>query len=125
MARYEELSVTKLVAGDVEFVVGAEAANIINVAVQSAGRRAESLDFYLSDDVDGLVPTAAAPDGGIAIGTDGALIELTANENGKIITDLDGNADIDITDTTGTPTWYLVVVLPGGDLAISPAITFA
>jgi hypothetical protein len=115
---------------DVEFTVGTEAANVINVAIQlndPEGKALEEvgvLDFYLADDAAGLTPSTTAPTGGIAIGTDGALIESVDNLSGTMISEADGDIDIDITDT-GTPTFYLVCRLPSGGLAISPAITFA
>ena len=73
----------------------------------------------------GLTPSATAPAGGIAIGTDGALIETVANLAGTMISEADGDIDIDLTNATTTPTFYLVVRLPTGGLAISDAITFA
>lgn len=111
-------------------VVGAEAANVINVAVQftdAAGAdmaTAVSVPFYLADDSAGLNPSTVAPTGGIAIGTDGALIEHAANLSGRAISEADGDLDINITDT-GTPTFYLVLVMPNGSLVVSDAITFA
>jgi len=41
-----------------------------------------------------------------------------------VISEADGDIDVDITDS-GTPTMYLVLVLPNGKLAVSDAITFA
>ena len=125
----------KALFGDVStmsatFTVGAEATNAINVAVQlndgngQAMARACALPFYLADDAAGLTPSTTAPNSGIAIGTDGALIESVANLSGTAISELDGDIDITLTDT-GTPTFYLVLVLPNGELAISDAITFA
>lgn len=112
------------------FTVGTEATNVINVAIQlndqegKALSEVTALDFYLADDAAGLTPSSTAPTGGIAIGTDGALIESVANLSGTMVSEADGDIDIDITDT-GTPTFYLVVRLPQGGLAISDAITFA
>lgn len=142
MADRENYHVTDMLVGQnahdisnqpygVNFVVGAEAADVINVAgqvVDAHGKDIEfsaALPFYLADDADGQVPSSAAPAGGIAIGTDGALIEWTADLSGLLITEADGDFDIDLTNATTTPTFYLVVVLPTGKLAISDAITFA
>lgn len=116
--------------GGVAMVVGTEVPNDINVTGQvndGLGNdlaTATALDFYLADDAAGLTPSTSAPDGGIAIGTDGALIESVANLSGKIITEADGDFDIDLTES-GVATWYLVVVLPTGALVVSGAITFA
>ena len=42
----------------------------------------------------------------------------------QLVSESDGDIDINITET-GTPTFYLVLVLPNGKLAASGAITFA
>lgn len=116
---------------DVEFTIGAEAANAITVSCQfirAAGgemTKAAALPFYLAEDSAGLTPETTAPaGGGIAAGTDGALIESVANLSGLGISEADGDLDVVITDT-GTPTYHLVFVLPSGELAVSGAITFA
>lgn len=84
---------------------------------------AAGVQWYLSDDADGSSLTAAAPSGGIAIGTDGLLIEQTANTSGLLITESDGTADVALTEA-GAATWYLVVVLPSGKLVVSDGIVF-
>ncbi len=114
---------------DVDFTVGAEAANVINVAVQLNDPEGTALsevgvqDFYLSTDAAGLIPVTTAPSGGIAIGTDGKLIETVAAITGVILSDAVGKVDIDITEV-GVFTFYLVLRLPMGGLAISSAIAF-
>lgn len=121
--------VAKTVAG-ATFTVGAEGTNAINVAIQltdAAGdalAEAVALPFYLATDSAGLNASGTAPDGGIAIGTDGSLIEWTANLSGLAISEADGDIDITLTESAGA-TWYLVLVLPDGSLAVSGAITFA
>lgn len=115
---------------DVVMTVGTEAANVINVAIQLndpegvALNEVGVLDFYLANDAAGLTPSTVAPSVGIAIGTDGALIETVANLSGTMVSEADGDIDIDIEDA-GTPTFYLVARLPCGGLVISDAITFA
>lgn len=119
----------------VDFTVGAEAADVINVAIQLKGEgtpgvQGADLDesaavlAYLSDDSDGSSLAATAPSGGIAIGTDGLAIEHIADKAFLLVSEADGDIDLDITEA-GADTWHLVVVLPNGDLAISDAITFA
>lgn len=111
------------------FTVGAEASNAINVAVQlkdGAGvdlARRCGLAWYLSADANGDA-ISAAPSGGIAIGTDGLLLEWTNNVSGWVVSEADGDIDVTLTETS-TPTFYLVLVLPDGRLTISGAITFA
>jgi len=115
---------------DAAFVIGVEGGNVINVGIQfqnAAGSditSQASVLFYLADDANGNVPSATAPDGGIAIGADGAMIEWTANLSGLLTSEADGDIDIDLTES-GVATWYLVLIMPNGSLVISGAITFA
>jgi hypothetical protein len=112
-------------------VVGAEGgSDDINVTIQLTDHngadlaKRNSVRFYLADDANGDTPSGTAPDGGIAIGTDGAMIEWTANLSGMLISESDGDIDITLIDS-GTPTFYLVICLPNGDITVSDAITFA
>ncbi len=111
--------------------VGAEAANVVNVAVQAKGpggqdaAKARSFFWYFSSDAAGDVPLAVAHDGGSAIGTDGTLIEQTANLNGVLITEADGDADIDITDAGAFTAYLCLVSLDSGDRTVSAVITHA
>lgn len=111
--------------------VGAEAGDTINVDVQatSGGVAIESaavLTVYLSDDSGGDGITAAAPDADVAVGTDGTILYEPVTDSVFVVRSAaDGSFDLDIGDATGTPTFYLVVVLPGGGTVVSDAITFA
>lgn len=128
-ATVAELNLNDNQVASATFVVGSEAGNIINVAVQlqdAAGTDMATrscLFWYLAGDANGD-SLATAPTGGIAIGTDGLLLETLDNQAGFVTSEADGDIDVDITDT-GTPTMYLVLVMPNGSLAISGAITFA
>lgn len=111
--------------------VGTEDTNVINVAAQLAAVDAIALtapialQWYLSGDSAGAGLLATAPTGGIAVGTDGDIITVhDTNKSGMVLSSITGVFDFDITDT-GTPTMYLVVVLPNGALSVSDAITFA
>jgi hypothetical protein len=113
-----------------KFTIGTEAANAINVAVQLVDRKngneigeRVSLGWYLAGDANGD-SVASATTGGIAIGTDGLLLEWTANVSGLVVSESDGDIDVTITDT-GTPTVYLALVMPDGKVEVSGAITFA
>jgi len=116
---------------NVVMTVAAEGGNEIDVAVQLNDPEGKALsevgvvDFYLSDDAAGIIPTAAVPDTGIAVGAAGGVIETLADAAGKLISDATGLVNLVIGDATGTPTWYLVIVSPDGNLTISDAITFA
>ena len=115
---------------DVSFTVGAEAANSINVAIQLkngvGGNRSERtcVFAYLSDDANGDSLAGTAPAGNVAIGTDGVLIPVVADKAFMLVSEADGDIDLDIGES-GADTWYLVVRLPNGDLKVSGAITFA
>lgn len=112
---------------DVEFTVGAEATNAINVAIQLNNRgqdlgEAGAVYIYLSDDANGYSLAASAPSSGWAIGTDGLLIPVVANKAALFISEGDGDIDITITESSAKD-FYVVVVLPSGKLVIQK-ITF-
>ncbi len=114
-----------------EFVIGVEAANVINLGVtlvDSAGNAitfVQNVEIFLSDSVAGLGIAATAPSGGWAIGTDGAIISDTvAGKSALVQSEATGLFDLDITEV-GALTVYAVVVLPNGQQVVSGAITFA
>lgn len=115
-------------ANNVRFTIGAEAGDIINVAVallnsESAVAGRHAVGYYLSSDAAG--DTLAADPGTTAIGTDGTILaEHTDDIVGMVLTEADGTFDLDIT-SVGTPTVYLNVILPSGRVFTSEAITFA
>ncbi|MEX2126961.1 MAG: hypothetical protein WD871_01790 [Xanthobacteraceae bacterium] len=116
--------------GTPAFVIAAEAGNVINVAIQLKDSLAGDLAVrgsvfaYLSDDANGDSIAATAPDGGIAIGTDGLAIPLVADKAFQLVSEADGDIDVDITEA-GADTWFLILVMPDGRLVPSGAITFA
>lgn len=112
--------------------VGAEGADAITVAIQFTDAAGDDLDerasvfAYLSNDSGGDTLTDT-PVTSIAAGTDGVYIPVVANKAGHIISESDGDMDLTIT-YSGSPsaaTWYLVLILPSGQLAVSDAVTFA
>lgn len=113
--------------------VGSEDTDVINVAIQlytdsnavNELTNVAAVYAYLSDDSGGAGVAATAPDGGIAIGTDGVFSEVVADKAGWLISEADGDIDIDITES-GADTFYLVLVMPAtGRVIVSDAITFA
>lgn len=113
------------------FTIGGEAADVINVLcslndVTGTAIAASKVPYvYLSDSATGDGIIATAPDGGVAIGTDGAiLVALTASKAWLIWTESDGDFDIDITHAAGAKTLYVCVVI-GANLYVSGAVTFA
>lgn len=126
MSRFQNVRHLKL---DAKITVGADAGTTVAVTVQFVDRENGSelaervaVPWYLSADANGDA-LASATSGGIAIGTDGLLIEWTANLAGLLISEADGDADVVLTEA-GAGTWYLVLVMPDGMLVVSGAITF-
>lgn len=129
--RFEGMTQLQSLFTDVGFTIGAEASNVITVAVQLKDART-GLDLaerrqvfaYLSDDANGDSIVATAPDGGWAAGTDGLYIPVVASKAGFFTSESDGDIDIAITHAAGAKTVYLIVVVCGL-LHKSAAITFA
>lgn len=119
-----------LFIGNATFTIGTEASNIIRVSVQLKNRFGSNLTssagvkIYLSDLSTGLNLTSTAPSGGWATGTQGVLIPIVSGKVATAISNGTGLFDIDITEAAAK-TFYLVVILPLGNLKISSAITFA
>lgn len=115
--------------GTPAIVVGAQAGDIINVAVQLKTVAGADLAVrgsvlaYLSDDANGDSVAGTAPDT-VAIGTDGLAIPLVAGKAFLLVSEADGDIDLNITED-GVDTWYLILVMPNGRLVASDAITFA
>lgn len=116
--------------GDVGFTVGAETGgNTRNVVIQLKDEVGSDLAVrgsvfaYLSDDAFGNTIAAAAPSGGWAIGTDGLLIPIVAGKAAQLVSEADGDIDINIVEATAK-TFYLIVVMPDGSLK-SQAVAFA
>lgn len=118
-----------LLVSQATYAIEAEGNNLITVTVQLQDVDSDdmtvpaAIPFYLSSDAAGLDPKAA-PSAGIAVVTDGALIEWTANASGLAISEADGDLDIALGEA-GAGTWYLVLLMPDGSLSISGAITFS
>lgn len=110
--------------------VGSQAGDIINVVIQLNDFAGEalaergSLFAYLSDDAAGDSIAATAPSVGWSIGTDGVLIPVVTNKAAQLVSEVDGDIDINI-EEAGADTWYLILVLPSGRLLASGEITFA
>jgi hypothetical protein len=116
---------------DIEFTIGAEDSEVIEVqcqVVDPAGDAMEdvySLQLFITSDEAGLIPavftsvTMAATTGTVQVIT-------TADEDLQFATDDTGLIVFDLTDSaTSAETRYMAIRLPGGQLAVSGAITFA
>lgn len=113
----------------VNFTIGIEAANVIRVSAQLLNPNQQNfgaygaVKFWLSNHAtNGSIATVSS--GGIAAGANGNVVEDIADLSGFLFTNSDGAVDIDITETA-TPTFYLYVLLPSGQVVISGPITFA
>lgn len=122
--------------GGASFVLATEDSNAIVVSIQlydRAGRELQksvALDAYLSSASDGSTFEGHSGTLTIASGTDGLTIPAAAaNSSGhsllKLVSEADGDIDVSITQTSGADEFYLVLIMPNGDLVISQAITFA
>lgn len=112
-----------------QFTVGTSSGNVCNVAVQLGDANFNALDgighvrAYLSDSADGHTLSGTTPNGSVAIGTNGVvLVQDVSKLLFQIISNSTGEFDLNIGDSAGH-TWYLVVLLPDGSIAVSPAIT--
>lgn len=112
------------------FTIGAETGgNTKNVAIQLQNANGEDLYSragvlaYLSSDAEGDNIISSAPSGGVAIGTDGVAIPLVAGKAFMLISEDDGDIDINIIEA-GAATYYLILVMPDGSLLASSVITF-
>lgn len=110
--------------------VGAEdGSSVINVAIQLTDFFGDDLatvaacHAYLSDNADGST-IGSAHSTSPAIGSDGLALVLVTDLVWLLVSEADGDIDIDFTDS-GAQTVYLVLVMPNGTLVISDAITHA
>lgn len=112
------------------FAIGAQAGDVINVGIQlkdSAGADLAvcgSVFAYLSDDANGDSIAGTAPSGGVVIGTDGLAVPLVADKAFQLVSEADGDIDLNI-EEAGADTWYLILIMPDGRRVASEAITFA
>lgn len=107
--------------------VGADAGTTVAVTIQllmgakDCDRRV-AVQGYLANDANGDTINPV-PSGGIAIGTDGLLIETITDQAFILVSESDGDIDLVVTQT-GAEVMYLVLILPNGELVVSGAITF-
>jgi hypothetical protein len=113
-----------------KFTVGAEATNAIITKVQLLARDGEPLaksvavPFYIAGAANGLTIGTAAS-GAVAIANSkGLMIQAVAKLAGTLVSNAKGEIEVSITEA-GALTSYLVLCLPTGQLAISPAIVHA
>lgn len=118
-------------ADTIEFTVGPETAEVINVALQVVDPHGDpiekvmALECFVCSDAAGETVSAIS-DVTVAVGTDGTILKInTANADFVLLTDAEGKADLDFTDTEdGAETGYLAVRLPNGNYVVSSALTW-
>ena len=113
--------------------VAAEDTNVVAVDIQvvdSDGEDLENvyaLEVFITDDEAGETLAVTAPDGGVAVASEGegaVLVALTANKHLQCITGSTGLLNLEITET-GDDVFYVGVRLPNGKYVVSDACTFA
>jgi hypothetical protein len=83
------------------------------------------VQFFLSDVATGDAITATVPDQDWVVGTDGAIIaEVVTDKYAIVASESDGDIDFLVSHAGGAKTWYMVAVLPTGQVVVSEAITF-
>ena len=119
----------KSAIGGAKFTIGTESADVINVAVQLLDEFGADLAergavmTYLSDDANGDSHHGADAALSAAVGTDGVLVDLATDGPYLLISETDGDIDVNFTKTDAD-TLFLIVILPDGTLAASAAITW-
>jgi hypothetical protein len=115
---------------DIGVTVGAEAGDVINVAIQLRSTPNDNLSSpskifaYLSDVATGTGFTATAPPNGVSIGTNGEIIQAVANVAFDLVSNASGQIDIDIDYGAGAKSYWLVILNALGVATITP-VTFA
>jgi hypothetical protein len=107
------------ISGDV-FTIGIQFNDIAGTALAT---RAGCM-WYLSQDAAGDAIIDSALSGGVAISSDGLLLEWTAEISGWMISESDGDVSMTLEDN-GADTAYLVLVMPDGRLIVSDLMNWA
>lgn len=113
-----QTAAASLIQGTPAFTVGAEASNVINIAVQlkdAAGvaLAAKHRVYAWLSDTAGAALSGTPPSGTVVIGTNGVLVSSpTAKTELSIITDASGRFDLNITEA-GVKSYFLNVEYAG------------
>lgn len=125
----DEITVKDMSVVTAVFTVAAAVGDSITTSIQFKDgnganlAQAKAFPFYLADNASGLTPSTVAPATSLAAGTNGKIIEWVANLSGLVICKADGTLDIVIVETADKD-YYIVVVLPSGELAVSGVLAF-
>lgn len=120
---------TKVRAKSAKFTQAAEASNVIKVTCSLFGDRRKvagqcTLRCWLTQNTTTLAIAGTAPATSVAIAAKGAItVVQTAKLAFDVVTDANGEFDLNITDTSAGD-WYLCVEMPDGSVAVSSVINF-
>ncbi len=127
----DAMTITQGAVAGATFTVGDPHTSLVNVAIQLTDEQGDdmavisSVTILLFADVAGAAINAIALDT-VAIGTDGVLVTVVANEMYQAVSEADGDIDINFTEATATGDMYLAVVLPNGKIVVATdVITFS
>lgn len=115
-------------ADSVSYTISAQSGETRPVAIQLKDYAGNNLTVptsvicYLTNDKVGIVPTALV-DADLLIGTHGKLVELYEKLVYQLVSTATGHIDVTVTEN-GVDTYYLVIVLPNGKLAVTDALKF-
>lgn len=115
-----------------DVTVGAKQTNTIRVGVQlreAANNKKPAarcnVRCFLASDAAGSIITPTVPTSNVAVGTAGAIVTNdVTNKMFTVMTDATGFFDLDIVQTAGGTSYYLVVFLPDGGNVVSGVIAF-
>jgi hypothetical protein len=113
----------------VSVTIGPESSHVINVALQlenpdsSPLANTVALHAYLSDVASGKTITTTAPDGGVAIGSQGGCLSYIAGKAFLLTFEPSGALDLNIQNSVPA-TWYLTLILPSGVPLVFGPIAF-
>lgn len=116
--------------GLVTWTLASEAANVIKVTGKAKDARNRSvagplpLRVWLTQDAATLALAGTAPSGTVAIAAKGSiLVTAVAKLVFDLVTNADGEFDLNITDATAG-NWHVCVQLPDGGVSVSDAVDF-
>ena len=113
-------------ADSVTFTISAQSGETRPVTIQLEDWAGNNLTVptsvlcYLTNDAVGIVPTALA-DADLLIGTNGKLVELFEKVVYQLVSTATGLINVTVTEN-GVDSYYLVIVLPNGKLAVTAAL---
>lgn len=113
------------------FTIGTKQTNTINVAVQLRDPRNSPIQqkvaarVWLASAAVGHPVSGVATTSALAIGTNGVLLTIEVTGlMALVLSDASGRFDLNLVQTVGGTTYYMVVQMPDGSIVVSGAIAF-